>query len=101
MQSRYTDKAKAALSHAEKCAHGLKQGYVGTEHILLGLIKEGTGVAARVLAENGITYEGVNHMIKELIAFDNTVAVQDKEGYSPRALRVLEEADQQAKRFGQ
>jgi len=101
MQSRYTDKAKAALSYAEKCAHGLKQGYVGTEHILLGLIKEGTGVAAKVLAENGVTYEGVSQMIKDLIAFDNIVAVQDKEGYSPRALKILEEADQQAKRFGQ
>jgi len=101
MQSRYTDKAKNALSCAEKCARSLKQGYVGTEHILLGLIKEGTGVAARVLADNGVTYDGVSHMIKELIAFDNTIAVQEREGYSPRALRILEEADLLAKRFGQ
>ena len=48
MQSHYTDKAKSALSFAEKSAKSLKQGYVGTEHILLGLLKEGTGVAARV-----------------------------------------------------
>ena len=101
MQSHYTDKAKAALLCAEKSAKSLKQGYVGTEHILLGLMKEGTGVAARVLADNGVTYDAVNQMIKELIAFDSGVVMQEKEGYSPRALRILEEADVQAKRFGQ
>ena len=53
MQSQYTDKARAALMLAEKAARKLKQNYVGTEHILLGLLEEGTGVAARVLIENG------------------------------------------------
>ena len=101
MQSRYTDKAKAALACAEKCARSLKQGDVGTEHILLGVLKEGTGVAAKVLTDNGITADAVQQMIKELIAFDNAVTVQEKEGYSPRAHRVLEEADRQAERFGQ
>ncbi len=101
MQSQYTDKAKAALLCAEKSAKGLKQGYVGTEHLLIGLLKEGTGVAAKVLGDNGVTYEAVRQMVKELIAFDGGVILQEKEGYSPRALRVLEEADVQAKRFGQ
>ena len=101
MQSQYTDKAKAALLCAEKCAKSLKQGYVGTEHILVGLLKEGTGVAAKVLLDNGVKSEAVEQMIKDLIAFDNGVAVQEKEGYSPRALKVLAEADVQAKRFGQ
>ncbi len=101
MQSRYTDKAKTALSCAEKCARSMKQGYVGTEHILLGLLKEGTGVAARVLTDNGVTYEAVWQMIKELIAFDSGVVLREKEGYSPRALKILEEADRQAERFGQ
>ena len=48
MQSQYTDKARTALILAEKAARKLKQNYVGTEHILLGLLEEGTGVAARV-----------------------------------------------------
>ena len=97
----YTDKAKTALSYAEKSARSLKQGYIGTEHILLGLLKEGTGVAARVLMDNGINHDAVKQMIKELIAFDSGVVIQEKEGYSPRALKILEEAETLAKRFGQ
>ena len=100
MQS-YTDKAKAALLYAEKSSRSLKQGYIGTEHILLGLLKEGTGVAARVLADNGVTYDAVKQMIKELIAFDAAINVQEKEGYSPRALKILEEAEVLSKRLGQ
>ena len=52
MQSQFTDKAKAALLLAEKTAVSLRQGYVGTEHILTGLLKEGNGVAAKVLTAN-------------------------------------------------
>ena len=101
MQSRFTEKAEAALKHAEKCAHSLKQGYVGTEHILVGLIKEGTGVAARVLADNNVSLEQVLEMIRELIAFEGGVAIKEREGYSPRAEKILEEAHRQAERFGQ
>ena len=46
MQSQFTDKAKKALQLAEKTAASLRQGYVGTEHILAGLLKEGTGMVA-------------------------------------------------------
>ncbi len=101
MQSRFTEKAEAALKHAEKCAHSLKQGYVGTEHILVGLIKEGTGVASRVLADNNVSLEQVLEMIRELIAFEGGIAIKEREGYSPRAEKILEEAHRQAERFGQ
>ena len=101
MQSRFTDRAQAALNYAEKCARQLKQGYVGTEHILVGLIREQNGVAAKVLAANGVDGNRVMEMIRELIAFDSGVAVKEREGYSPRAQKVLEEAHRQAKRFGQ
>ncbi len=101
MQSQFTEKAEAALALAEKSARQLKQGYIGTEHILVGLIREGTGVAAKVLADNGVTLEGVVKLIKELIAFESGVVVQEREGYSPRALKILEEAHKLAGRFGQ
>jgi len=101
MHSQYTEKAEAALALAEKCAKQLKQGYIGTEHILVGLIREGSGMAAKVLADNGVTLEAVLKLIKELIAFESGVVVQEREGYSPRALKVLEEAHKQAARFGQ
>ena len=101
MQSQFTDKAQNALAQASRCARSLKQGYIGTEHILVGLLKEDTGVAAKVLADNGVETGQVMDMIRDLIAFENGVAVKDREGYSPRAARILEEAHSQAARFGQ
>lgn len=95
----FTDKAKTALMLAEKTASRLKAGYVGTEHILAGLLKEQTGVAARILMENGVAEERLLEMIRELIVPENTVILQEKEGYSPRAQDVLEEAHRQADRF--
>lgn len=54
MRPQFTDKAKMALALAERAARNLKQSYVGTEHILFGLLRENTGVAATVLMENGV-----------------------------------------------
>ncbi len=96
----FTDKAKTALSLAEKTASRMRAGYVGTEHILVGLLRENTGVAARVLKGNGADEDKILDMIKELIMPETTVAVKEKEGYSPRARKVLEEAHRQADRFG-
>ena len=101
MQSQFTDKAQNALAQAARCARSLKQGYIGTEHILVGLLKEDTGVAAKVLTDNGVEIGQVMEMIRDLIAFENGVAVKDREGYSPRAARIMEEAHRQAARFGQ
>lgn len=95
----FTDKAKAALTLAEKTASRMKVGYVGTEHILIGLLKEKTGVAAKVLLENGVEEERLLSMIKELIVPEGAVVLKEKEGYSPRAQAVLEEAHRQADRF--
>lgn len=101
MESQFTDKAKEALALAKKCSKSLKQGYIGTEHILVGLLKENTGVAARVLMDNGVELDRILDMIRELIAFDNNAPVMEREGYSPRAKKIMEEAHVQAKRFGQ
>lgn len=101
MQSSFTKNAREALNYASRCAGRLKQGYVGTEHILAGLIKEPDGVAHKVLADNGVELQRVLDMIQELIAFEGGVGLKEKEGYSPRAGKVLEEAHRQAARFGQ
>ena len=95
----FTDKAKTALMLAKKAAGRMYAGYIGTEHILVGLLKEKTGVAARVLEENGADEEKIMEMIKELIVPETTVSVKEREGYSPRAQEVLEEAHRQADRF--
>lgn len=99
MQLQFTNSAKAALSHAEKTARKLQQGYVGTEHILIGLLKEGNGVAAKVLFQNGVDEKQVMDIVKDLITFDGAVALKDKENYSPRAQKVLAEAHRLAERF--
>ena len=101
MQSQFTEKAQEALHHAARYAGRLKQGYVGTEHILAGLLREEKGVAHRVLKDNGVGLKQVLDMIQELIAFEGGVGLKEREGYSPRAKKILEEAHRQAARFGQ
>ncbi|MCM1027466.1 MAG: ATP-dependent Clp protease ATP-binding subunit [Roseburia sp.] len=101
MQSQFTDNAQEALREAARFASRLKQGYVGTEHILAGLLKEPAGVAHKTLADNGVELSQMLDMIRESIAFDGGTALREREGYSPRAQRILEEAHRQAARFGQ
>lgn len=95
----FTDKAKAALQKAAKAARDLHQSYIGSEHILVGLVKEKTGVAARVLTENGVDEVQLISMIKELIAPEGDVALMERDGYSPRAARVLEDSHRLAEKF--
>lgn len=96
----FTDRAKMALSLAEKTASRMRAGYVGTEHILIGLLKENTGVAARVLKENGADEAKLIEMIQDLIIPESPVLIKEKEEMSPRAGAVLKEAHIQADRFG-
>ena len=96
----YTSKALNVLDIAARRAKSLKQNYIGTEHILLGLIEEETGVAARVLAENGVKEDQLLEMIEELISTDNHLKLAERDGYTPRAQEVLEESQRQAARFG-
>ncbi|MDE6186447.1 MAG: ATP-dependent Clp protease ATP-binding subunit, partial [Lachnospiraceae bacterium] len=75
--------------------------YVGTEHILVGLLKEGTGVAFKVLKEDGADDNKIIEMIQELIMPETVVTTREREGASPRARAVLDEAHRQADRFGE
>lgn len=95
----YTDNAKAALALAKKMAKTTGQNYIGTEHILLGLLKQQSGVAAKILEERGVTAGQVMDVIRELIAPSGAVSLLERDGYSPRAVQILEEADKQAARF--
>ena len=100
MKSNYTEKAKAALLLAQKEAKKFRQSYVGTEHILIGLLKENTAIASKVLQDNGVDYQKIKELMEDLIAPDVKVTVKEKDGYSPKAQSVLEEASIQAERFG-
>ena len=99
MQEKFTQKAEKALALAGKAARQLHQSYIGTEHILVGLIRENTGVAAQVLMDNGVDVREVLDIIRDLIAPETNLLEKEKKGYSPRALKVLEESHRQAKRF--
>ena len=99
MQQDFTKKAATALSLAARTAKQLSQTYIGTEHLLVGLLKENTGVAAQVLLENGVKVEEIIEVIKDLIAPDTHVITKEKNQYSPKAFQVLEESHRLAKRF--
>lgn len=100
MYQRFTEKAERAISFSQQSAVELGHNYVGTEHILLGLVKEGTGVAARVLQAQGITEEKILKEIDELIGRGET-AGETPVGFTPRTKRVLELAFKEARRMGQ
>ncbi len=95
----FTDKAKVALQKAAKTAKDLHQGYVGSEHILVGLVMENTGVAAKVLAANGVTKELLISMIKQLIAPESSIMLAERDGYSPRATQILEDSARLARKY--
>jgi ATP-dependent Clp protease ATP-binding subunit ClpC len=99
MYGRFTEKAEKAINLSQENAVQLGHNYVGTEHLLLGLLKEGTGVAARVLQGQGVTEEKVTNEIEELIgrgSNDNKKALD----FTPRTKRVLELALVEARRLG-
>lgn len=90
MPMQYTDKARRALELATKTSKELKHGYIGSEHILLGLLREGTGVASKVLFSNGVEEDQLIELIEQLIAPDQAIAVAERDGFTPRAQDILE-----------
>jgi len=99
MYGKFTKKAEMALILAKDCAVGFKHPYIGTEHILWGLAKEGTGIAARVLASNGVTEESIKQKITDLIGLGKEEPVNLS--YTPRTKRIMELAYGEARRMGQ
>ncbi len=96
---KYTDKAKRALDIANRLSKSMHYNYVGTEHILAGLLKEGTGIAAEVLYANGVELSKLLQMIEELISTGAETMVEERDGYSPRTQHILEKAEEEARRF--
>jgi len=99
MYGRFTEKAERAISLAQESAARLGHSYVGTEHLLLGLLKEGTGVAARVLQSQGVTEDKIIAQIEELIGRGD-FAGKGPVDYTPRTKRVLELSLNEARRLG-
>ncbi len=89
MTNRFTDKAQNAINYAKELAKEFGHSYVGTEHLLLGLLKETEGVASMVLLNQGITFETVKEKMEDLMG-NSQVSVSEPDGYTPRVRKILE-----------
>ena len=95
---KFTNKAKKAIEIANDISIELGHNYIGTEHILYGLVQEGDGIAAKVLNNKGITEEKVKARIEELLGVGKEI--NETLGFTPRSKRILENAFLETKRIG-
>ena len=98
MQAKFTRQAKAALQIAESAARSWKHSYIGTEHILVGLLKEQEGTAGKILEEFGVDPEKLETLITQLIAPSGVLVAEKSAGYSPRAQKIKEQAVKEAEK---
>lgn len=99
MFSNFTEKARMALSYAHKNAVEMGHKYIGSEHILIGLASEGTGVAAKLLEELDITPEKISAGIEKLIGFKAPLNPEMDLLLTPRSKRIIEMSAYEAKRL--
>lgn len=96
---RFTQKATQALNYTKECSLALGHNYIGTEHLLWGLVKEGTGIAAGVLMTSGVTEQKVMDTILSIVGKGE--GNQPVVGYTPRTKRVMELSYAETRRMGQ
>ena len=89
MFERFTNRAQEVTGEAQKAAAQLEQNYIGTEHLLLGLVRVSDSVASKLLQEQGVTEERLEELISSLITPTGSVSVREPDGFSPEAYRVL------------
>ena len=99
MFEQYTERAARVLKQAGKVSKELGQNYVGTEHILIAILRDAGCAAAQLLAERKVEEKAVLELIRDLISPEGNVAVADPGGFTPRAEKVLKAAEQEAARF--
>ncbi|MCI9132731.1 MAG: ATP-dependent Clp protease ATP-binding subunit [Lachnospiraceae bacterium] len=95
----YTEKAERVIQSARKISRKLGHSYVGTEHLLVGLLQEESCVPSQLLAQKGVQKEKLLQMISDLIAPGTDSPTIERRDYTPRARRVLEQAEEEADRF--
>ncbi len=100
MPEQFTDSAKQALRLARQTARACRHSYVGSEHLLLGLLKEPRGTAGVLLREAQVDQKKLLELMDRLIAEDGPVTVKERDGYTPRARGILENAWEDARLFG-
>ena len=100
MFSNFTEKAREAISLAHRAACELGHGYIGSEHILMGLLREGSGVAAQALTKAGVAEQDVLAKIKEAIGAGAPLPENTDLSLTPRSKRILEISAVEARRLG-
>ena len=100
MYYKFTARAEKALEYAQEIAMELGHNYIGTEHLLYGLVEEGTGVASKVLQNQGLTSEKVKQSIEEIVGVGDEIEDANQISFTPRSKRVIENAFLEARRLG-
>lgn len=99
MSKKYTKSGENALKYAKKIARQLKQEYVGSEHLLYGLVREHNGLASVVLLKNGIEEDRIETVISQLMMQDTNVALAGQADFSKKCNQILDLAWQESKKF--
>ena len=97
--AQYTEKAQEALVLAGEAAEDMGSPVIGTEHILVGLIEEGSGTAAMVLEANEVKLDRLLALVEQLVSSYQNTATKERDGYTPSARHVLENSYKEAVRF--
>lgn len=95
----FTERARQVLSLAQEEAQRFQHNYIGTEHLLLGLIREGEGVAARVLRNMGVDLADARRSVEKIIGRGDRIVLGSSIGLTPRAKKVMELAGDEARRL--
>ena len=100
MYERFTDRARKVLQLANQEAQRLNHEYIGTEHILLGLVKEGSGVASNVLKNMDVDLTKIRREVEKLVNQGTDMIAMGKLPQTPRAKKAIEYAMDEARNLG-
>ena len=100
MSKRFTERSQRVVLIAQEEAKRLNHDYVGTEHILLGLIAVGEGVAVQVLSNLGVDLRRVRREVEKIVGTGDSVMLPDEIPFTPRAKNVLDYAEEEAQHMG-
>lgn len=100
MFSNFTEKAREAIKNSHDIACEMGHGYIGSEHLLLGILKNGDGVGAKALSKKGIEYEALKKKIEDMMGVGGAIDPNTELALTPRTKRILEIAAMEARKLG-
>src|SRR2546427_10552442 len=100
MYERFTDRARKVMQLANQEAQRFNHEYIGTEHILLGIVKEGAGVAAKVLKNLGVDLTKIRNEVENIVQAGPAMVTMGRLPQTPRAKKVIELANEESQALG-